>query len=70
MKSLNRGAGEHKYLPRTVLDETIGARRYGKGYPRRSVKTVRSTLGMRENTRMTVAPSDELFILTHPFTGD
>lgn len=25
MNLLNRGAGEHEYLPRTVLDETIGA---------------------------------------------
>ena len=46
------------------------ARRDGKGYPRRSVKTVRSTLGMRENTRMTVAPRDELFILTRPTVGN
>ena len=44
-------------------------RRYGKGYLRRSVKNVPSTLGIRENTRMTVAPRDELFILIRPLLG-
>jgi hypothetical protein len=44
-------------------------RRYGKGYLRRSVKIVLTTLGMQENTCMTVAPRDELFILIRPFWG-
>ncbi len=32
-------------------------------------ENVPSTLGIRENTRMTVAPRDELFILIRPFWG-
>ena len=36
----------------------------GKGYPRRSEKNVPFSLGIRENTRVTVTAREELFYLS------
>ena len=44
---------------KTVLHVRAGA----KGYHRRSDRTVVDTLGIRENTRMTVTHREELFTL-------
>ena len=52
-------------LPTTVLDEPR-IREKGKGYLRRSAFFVPFALGIRENTRMTVTPSEALFANLSP----